>query len=134
MVFNSFDAKYLLRPPIDVCHAVEVVRKLADFITAQKLEFAEDRVSVRGDGSKHLSLSELARAAEDRGVVPQHLGTFLAEVGEFDPRTGQGTTFPDYTYGCHACEVEVDTETGQVRILRHVACHDVGRAINPLRV
>src|SRR5205823_10401375 len=25
MVFNSFDAKYLLRPPIDVCHAVEVV-------------------------------------------------------------------------------------------------------------
>jgi len=124
--------------------ALTAARKLRDLVApvaaellsapADQLEFADDKVSVRGGGSNHLSLAELARAAEDRGIVPQHLGTFLAEGGEFDPRTGRGVTFPDYTYGCHACEVEVDTETGQVQILRYVACHDVGRAINPLRV
>jgi CO/xanthine dehydrogenase Mo-binding subunit len=101
---------------------------------ADRLEFAEDAVRVEGDPDRFLSLAELARAAEDRGVIPEHLGTFIAEAGDFDPRTGRGKTFPDYTYGCHACEVEVDTETGQVRIVRYVACHDVGRTINPVRV
>src|SRR6185436_4704164 len=39
--------------------------------------------------------------------------------------------FPDYTFGAHAAEVEVDTETGRVRLLKYVAAHDVGKAINP---
>jgi xanthine dehydrogenase molybdenum-binding subunit len=103
-------------------------------VPADQLEFAEDQVRVRTDPNRFVSLAELAKAAEERGVVPQHLGTFVAESGDFDPRTGRGKTFPDYTYGCHVCEVEVDTETGVVRILRYVACHDVGRAINPVRV
>jgi xanthine dehydrogenase molybdenum-binding subunit len=103
-------------------------------VPADQLEFAQDEVRVRADPNRFLSLAELAKAAQDRGVVPEHLGTFIAESGDFDPRTGRGKTFPDYTYGCHACEVEVDIETGAVRVLRYVACHDVGRAINPIRV
>jgi CO/xanthine dehydrogenase Mo-binding subunit len=51
-----------------------------------------------------------------------------------DLETGQGKTFPDFTFGCHAVEVEVDTETGWVVLRKHVACHDVGRAINPQSV
>ena len=101
---------------------------------AESLRFADGRVFVRGEDGRFLSLAELARAAESQGVLPHHLGTFHAEVGEFDPSTGRGTTFPDYTYGTHAAEVEVDVETGQVRVLRYVACHDVGRAISPVRV
>jgi CO/xanthine dehydrogenase Mo-binding subunit len=42
--------------------------------------------------------------------------------------------FPDYTFGAHAAEVEVDTETGEVRVLKYAAAHDVGRAINPQSV
>jgi xanthine dehydrogenase molybdenum-binding subunit len=34
-------------------------------------------------------------------------------------------------FGAHFCEVEVDTETGDVKVLRYVAAHDVGRALNP---
>jgi CO/xanthine dehydrogenase Mo-binding subunit len=99
-----------------------------------QVEFAEGRVRLRDDATRFLSLPELLRAAESRGVFAFHLTTFEAEVGEFDPRTGKGRTFPDYTYGTHATEVEVDIETGMVRILKYVACHDVGRAIDPLRV
>jgi CO/xanthine dehydrogenase Mo-binding subunit len=38
---------------------------------------------------------------------------------------------PDYTYGAHAIEVAVDTETGEVTVLKSVGAHDVGLAINP---
>jgi len=37
-----------------------------------------------------------------------------------------------YAYGAHGVEVEVDKETGQVKIIRYVAAHDVGKAINPM--
>ena len=40
----------------------------------------------------------------------------------------------DYTFGVHASEVEVDVETGEVNLLKHVATHDVGRALNPQSV
>jgi len=42
--------------------------------------------------------------------------------------------FPDFTFGTHLCDVEVDLDTGLVTILRYIAAHDVGRAINPLSV
>jgi carbon-monoxide dehydrogenase large subunit len=40
-----------------------------------------------------------------------------------------GATFP---FGAHVAVVEVDTETGAVRLVRHVACDDAGRVLNPL--
>jgi CO/xanthine dehydrogenase Mo-binding subunit len=81
-----------------------------------------------------VTLAELAAACEQRGISTAHLSTWRAEAGSFDPRAGQGDTFPDYTYGTHAADVEVDVATGEVTVLRYVACHDVGRAINPMRV
>jgi xanthine dehydrogenase molybdenum-binding subunit len=100
-----------------------------------ELEFAAGRVRLAGRaGGVSVTLAELAAACEQRAVSTAHLSTWLAEVGSFDPRTGQGHTFPDYTYGTHAADVEVDVETGQVTVLRYAACHDVGRAINPMRV
>ncbi len=41
----------------------------------------------------------------------------------------EGATFP---FGAHVAVVEVDTETGQVRHVRHVACDDAGRVLNPM--
>ncbi|HCU92246.1 MAG TPA: hypothetical protein DHU96_05710, partial [Actinobacteria bacterium] len=41
---------------------------------------------------------------------------------------------PDFTFGTHLCDLEVDLDTGEVRLLRYVAAHDVGRAINPRSV
>ncbi len=96
--------------------------------------FGDDQVFVTGDRSRSITIGALARAAEARGVMPFRHGTFNAEVGEFDVATGAGRTYPDYTYGAHAAEVAVDLETGELTILKYVACHDVGRAIDMPRV
>jgi CO/xanthine dehydrogenase Mo-binding subunit len=101
-------------------------------VTPDSVTFNQGNVG--GDNDRSLTLEDLVMACESRLLPVSHLGTFFAEGGEFDPQKGQGRTFPDYTFGTHAAEVEVDEETGEVEILRYVACHDVGRAINPLRV
>ena len=58
----------------------------------------------------------------------------------FAPVIGRGTTdCPHWPrkardFGAHFAEVEVDTKTGEVRVLTYVAAHDVGRALNPMIV
>jgi CO/xanthine dehydrogenase Mo-binding subunit len=99
------------------------------------LDFQDGMVRERGAGAgRGIRLAELATVCHRRGLPTSHLGTWYAETGTFDPASGQGASFPDYTFGAHAADVEVDIETGQVRVLGYAAAHDVGRAINPLRV
>lgn len=99
----------------------------------EQLEFAANRVGVREDSERAITMRELSRAAEARGVMPYCHDTFEAGAGRFDHSTGQGQTFPDYTYGAHAVDVAVDEETGKVRVLRYVACHDLGHVIDRQR-
>jgi CO/xanthine dehydrogenase Mo-binding subunit len=122
---------------------LRAARKLRDQLTpvaAKELGVPEDGVVWRDgmvrteDGGTGLSLAELVRAATDSMVDTSVLHTWRARSGGFDPKVGQGHTYPDYTFGTHAAEVEVDLETGEVRLLKYAACHDVGRAINPIRV
>jgi carbon-monoxide dehydrogenase large subunit len=49
-----------------------------------------------------------------------------------DPKTGKGNMAASWTFGSQGCEVEVDTQTGQVRILKFVSAQDAGRIINPM--
>jgi aldehyde oxidoreductase len=58
----------------------------------------------------------------------------------FDPgvikldENGQGFPYSTYAFGAQIAVVEVDTETGMVKVLKVAAAHDVGRAVNPLSV
>lgn len=68
--------------------------------------------------------------AEDRPAIAEY--TYLApKTTPFDKETGYSTPNFCYAYAAQAVEVEVDTETGEVRLLRVVAADDVGQAINP---
>ena len=64
----------------------------------------------------------------------------LRGIGRFDPPTtpldadGQGVPYASYAFAVQAALVEVDTTLGTVRVLRIVAAHDVGRAVNPTLV
>jgi aerobic carbon-monoxide dehydrogenase large subunit len=78
------------------------------------IEFADGRFIVKGT-DRGIDLFAVAR---------QH-GP-LADAADVDSRVGS------YPYGWHVCEVEVDAETGVVRIERYTTIDDVGRAVNPL--
>ncbi len=67
---------------------------------------------------------------EERPAVAEY--TYLAPpTTPFDKETGYCMPNFMYTYAAQAVEVEVDTETGHVRVLRVVSADDVGKAINP---
>ncbi len=108
----------------------------AQKIAAHLLEANPDDI-VAGDGGVHvagvpanaLSWSDLAAASRDASKLPAGLepGPLRHEL-DFD---GSDSTYP---FGTHVSVVEVDTETGDVRMLRHVAVDDCGRILNPLLV
>jgi CO/xanthine dehydrogenase Mo-binding subunit len=52
----------------------------------------------------------------------------------FDPQTGKSEPNFAYGYVCQAVTLEVDSETGLIRILEVISVNDVGRAVNPLNV
>ena len=98
---------------------------------AENLDMADGCVFVKTDPSQRLELADLAKVCASEGVHLANLAMFKAPfVDPLDPETGQGRIFPDFTFGAYAVEVAVDTETGQITVLKAAACHDVGRAIN----
>ncbi len=69
------------------------------------------------------------------GPIVGHGNFMPSYVTGLDPETGQGPrSVVHYTTGCQAVDLEVDTLTGQVTILRIAAAFDVGKAINPDQV
>ncbi len=99
------------------------------------LDLAEGRVFVKDDPEQSLPLSELAAMCAAGGLPLANLYLFKAPfTSTLDPEGLQGDVFPDFTFGAHAVEVAVDTETGEITLLKSVGCHDVGRAINPAAV
>jgi carbon-monoxide dehydrogenase large subunit len=63
-------------------------------------------------------------------------GSFMPDyVSALDPETGQGPrAVVHFTTGCQAVDLEVDTETGKIELLRVASAFDVGKAINPDQV
>ncbi len=116
--------------------ASEGVLDRAKKIAAHMLEASPDDIVV-GDGglqvagvpANAVSWGELAAASNDASKLPGDVepGPLRHEL-DFD---GTDSTFP---FGSHVSVVEVDTETGGVTMLRHVAVDDCGRILNPLLV
>jgi carbon-monoxide dehydrogenase large subunit len=89
-------------------------------------------VGVAGVPASALSWGELAQAANDPSRRPPDWpeGPEAALIASLDFNQGEAT----YPFGAHVAVVEVDTETGAVEHLRHVAVDDCGRILNPLLV
>jgi carbon-monoxide dehydrogenase large subunit len=75
---------------------------------------------------REVGIFEVAAAAVARKDLPEDLQGPLAGISD---QTLPVASFP---YGTQVCEVEVDSETGEVQIVNYAAVDDVGRAINPL--
>jgi CO/xanthine dehydrogenase Mo-binding subunit len=100
----------------------------ADLSAPADVVLAGGRAHVAGVPQRAVPLGDLARAAVRSKTLLREARPGLQFCGYFAPET---VTF---AFGAQACAVEVDVDTGQVRILRYLAVHDAGRAINPLVV
>jgi carbon-monoxide dehydrogenase large subunit len=91
----------------------------------EDIELRDGKFSVRGSPEKGMTLAEVAGAAY-LNLVPDGMEPGLEETTFYDP---ENFVFP---FGAHACVVDVDPETGKVKVVRYVAVDDCGNAINPL--
>jgi aerobic carbon-monoxide dehydrogenase large subunit len=92
---------------------------------AQDIEFNDGVFTIKGT-DRGVGIFDVAEAAETKTDLPEDLKGKLAAIAD---QVTPGGAFP---YGTHICEVEVDPETGVVRIVQWSGIDDVGRAINPL--
>lgn len=156
----SFDQVHVVQPDTDITpydtitagsrstyHMGNAVRMAAGKVKAQlfqavatKLEVDADdlimrdgRVFVRGNEQKGMTISE-AFLAKFRSLGTTLTGEAICqpEAVPMDPETGQSEKCTEYWFpSATSAEVEVDTETGRVRVLRFFSVGDTGTAINP---
>ena len=117
-----------------VLRATEKVVERGRRVAAHLLEAAPDDVALR-DGrfvvagtDRGVAWNQVARAAYQPRQLPTGLEPGFSETAAFTP---PAVTFPN---GSHVCEVEIDEETGAVRVTRYSVVDDVGRMINPMLV
>jgi aerobic carbon-monoxide dehydrogenase large subunit len=112
--------------------ATEKIVAKAKVIAASVLGADTDEISFE-DGlfstprsNRRLTIGEVAREALNPENLPDGMDLGLIASATFSCKE---QNFPN---GCHICELEIDTETGEVEILRYSVVDDVGTVLNPL--
>ncbi|MEV4832999.1 xanthine dehydrogenase family protein molybdopterin-binding subunit [Nonomuraea sp. NPDC049486] len=131
---DTYGSRSLVVGGVAVLQACEKVREKARKLAAHLLEcspddldFADGAFKVKGTDSQ-TTIQELALAAFAAHNLPEGAEARLDSDATFDP---VNYSFP---HGTHLTAVEVDTETGHVKIRSYVAVDDVGKVVNPLIV
>jgi carbon-monoxide dehydrogenase large subunit len=122
-------------------HAATTIRRASTEIVARGSRIAAhlldcdeadiafaDGAFARVGSNRSVDLFEVAAAAISDRNLPQELRGSLQATGDVDSRV---SSFP---YGCHVAEVEIDVDTGAIRVVRYSAIDDVGCAVNPMIV
>jgi CO/xanthine dehydrogenase Mo-binding subunit len=94
----------------------------------EEISTREGYVYVLGQPDQRLSYSEVL--GRNRIEAIEATGEYVTRAS-LDPETGQGIASQHWHQGAGACEVEVDTETGKVTVLRYHSASYAGRVINP---
>ncbi len=117
-----------------VTRATEKIIERGRRIAAGMLEAAPEDI-VHRDGKftvtgtdRGVTFVNVARAAYAPRQLPKGMEPGFSEEASFTP---SAVTFPN---GSQICEVEIDEETGAVRVVRHTVVDDVGRMVNPMLV
>jgi carbon-monoxide dehydrogenase large subunit len=112
--------------------AAQKIRDKAGKIAAHELEVAEEDIEfrdgkfqVRGVPERAKTIPDIAFSAWTAHELPPEMEPGLEATYVFDP---PNFTFPS---GTHVCVTEVDTETGEVEIVKYVAVDDCGNVVNP---
>ena len=107
----------------------------AQMLDTENLETKDKKIFAKGNPDKALTYHDLGKVSVwVKGGPLIGKSNFMVEEPTLDPRCAIGhpfgTPFSAWIFGTQAAEVEVDPDTGEVRVLKLVAAHDVGQAIN----
>jgi aerobic carbon-monoxide dehydrogenase large subunit len=94
----------------------------------ERMVFADGRISAKESAKKSVPFGQAVSAAYVAKTLPAEMEPGLEATTFFEP-----TNFT-YPFGTHICVVELDAETGDVKLVRYVAVDDCGNVINPLLV
>ncbi|MGH2650496.1 MAG: xanthine dehydrogenase family protein molybdopterin-binding subunit, partial [Actinomycetota bacterium] len=132
---DTYGSRSLAVGGVALHYAAQKIVEKARKIAAHELEVSEDDLqyeapafSVKGAPDKARTIPEIAFAAWTAHNLPPDTEPGLEATHVYDPGN---FTFPA---GAHMCVVEIDTETGEVRIEKYVAVDDCGNVINPMIV
>ena len=104
-------------------------------VAPETLDLKDHTVYVVDDPKKRIPLVDAIKQCYFEGKIPQSLATFRAPFTEpISSDVIKDPVFPDFTFGAQAAEVEVDIETGEVKVLKWATAYDIGQAINVNRV
>jgi aldehyde oxidoreductase len=127
-------------PPAKIRLVTRYSDKTPDSSTASgsRVTYMSGGALVKAIEALKQSLAEAGAKTYDElvaaGKPTRYLGTRVAQTTLLDPETGQGVPFESRVHGVQMAEVEVDTETGEVRVLKITAVVDPGTVINPMIV
>jgi CO/xanthine dehydrogenase Mo-binding subunit len=126
----------ILRAAEDAIDQIKETTCQALGVEKENLEVKDGWVFVREDRSRGLDYRDVIMGymfpdGNSVGGPVIGRGSYVAEgLTNLDLETGQGLPALNWTYGAHAVEIEVDTQTGDIDIVKIVSAFDVGRVIN----
>ncbi|MEW5783948.1 MAG: molybdopterin cofactor-binding domain-containing protein [Bacillota bacterium] len=104
-----------------------------DLANGDNLIAADGMIYWDGFPAVKLSISDAAWYSErELGKPVIAAASFTPALKGLSPETGQGRPYAIHNYATQIAEVKVDTETGEVDVLKVIAVHDCGKAINPM--
>jgi len=110
----------------------EVVAEVLETIP-KNIEFRNNRVQLAGNPARGFSFFEAAKLAlNKKGLIVMGRGSYDPPSDVVDFMKGEGKFNAAYSFGSQVVEVEVDADTGSVRLLKVTSAADCGFAINPL--
>jgi carbon-monoxide dehydrogenase large subunit len=130
---DTYGSRSLPVGGVALWHASQKIVEKAREIVAHQLEVSTDDLefeggtfSVKGSPDRAMTIQEVAFQAHAAHNLPDGMEPGLEATAVYDP--------PNFSWpgGAHAAVVEVDTETGDTRLVRYVAVDDVGTPVNPM--
>lgn len=117
-----------------VVNAVNILKNifrdnLEEELGTKELSFGEDRII--GLDDKSIRFEEAVHKLFLKQTYPYAFGVFQSPKVSWDEETGQGNAYFTWVYGCQVIELKVIPKTGQIKLIKAYASHDVGRVINP---
>ena len=107
--------------------AIDKAKKLAAHqmeASVDDIEFAGGTFTIAGT-DRSMTLDEVAKVSYTPGKQPDGVDAGIDERATFSPKVA------NYPNGAHACEVEIDPDTGEIEIQAYVIVDDVGTVLNP---